>query len=154
MTKIPEGTERLNLIHSLRGVSPQLLGSMHLGSVQRRKLVTLCWTRRIERGREETDRQKETVTEIEEARADSKLFQWFNSDPGPPRLLVTLAFLTSLWPHHPLHDQLCTTVAFAALAVLLLLTVSWLQTPLPLRLPTYCPWSNNCLWEFCPNQAF
>lgn len=74
MTKIPEGTERLNLVHSLRGVSPQLLGSMRLGSMQRRKLVTLCWTRRIERGREETDRQKETVTEIEEARADSKLF--------------------------------------------------------------------------------
>lgn len=116
MTKIPKGTERRNLVHSLRGVSPQLLGSMHLGSMWRRKLFTLCWTRSRERGGEETQterkRQWQRMKRLEQTASYSSeltltltllafLWPWPSSppsDPDPPRLPVTLTLLTSLWP--------------------------------------------------------
>lgn len=153
MTKIPKGTERRNLVHSLRGVSPQLLGSMHLGSMWRRKLFTLCWTRSRERGGEETQterkRQWQRMKRLEQTASYSSeltltltllasLWPWPSSlpcDPDPPLLPRTLTLLTSLWPwaslppcdpDHPLHDCCICSLDCAP---------SWLC--FCFRLPTY-----------------
>lgn len=147
MTKIPKGTERRNLVHSLRGVSPQLLGSMHLGSMWRRKLFTLCWTRNRERGGKETQtdrkRQWQRMKRLEQTASYSS------------ELTLTLTLLTSLWPWPSLPpsdpDPPCLPVTltthFTTCYVRLLylqpwlcsfLTVFLLQTTLPLQV-AYLP---------------